>query len=120
MKIERHTAEIAEEIRSRCLAALLGCAPGIVKSAKRISPIRTGLLRRSIQADVDFNNLTLIVGSQVPYAGYVENGTSKMSARPYLRPGLMENKANIRRMFMLAGLKGIGLAETASGLGVEI
>ena len=35
---------------------------------------------------------TTIVGSNVEYAEYVHNGTSKMSARPFLREGIDKKK----------------------------
>lgn len=52
--------------------------------ALRLVPVRTGYLRSSIRAEVDANEARLV--AEAPYAGYVEYGTSKMAARPYMRP----------------------------------
>jgi hypothetical protein len=52
--------------------------------------VRTGLLRRSItwRPGLDAESPYVDVGSAVLYAPYVELGTSRMEARPYLRPAL--------------------------------
>ena len=43
-----------------------------------------------------------IIGSSCEYAPYVELGTSKMAAQPYLNPALEINKDNIREIFAAA------------------
>ena len=52
---------------------------------------RTGALRLQWAKGVDGGSsgsggakYTAYIESQVPYAGYLENGTSKMAARPYV------------------------------------
>ncbi|MCK5601957.1 HK97 gp10 family phage protein [Candidatus Pacearchaeota archaeon] len=42
---------------------------------------------------------TAVVGTNVEYAPYVELGTSKTSAKPFLRPALHSNMTKIRRIF---------------------
>ena len=54
--------------------------------AKEECPVDTGTLRNSISHAVDDN--TAIIGTNVEYAPYVELGTSKMDAQPYLRPAV--------------------------------
>jgi len=53
--------------------------------AKRLVPVRTGRLQRSIRKSHTQKG-EYRVGSSVPYAGFVEMGTRKMVAQPYLRP----------------------------------
>lgn len=62
----------------------------IIERATQIVPVRTGALRDSISMIVDETNKTVIVGSDLNYSTYVELGTSKMTARPYLIPSLLE------------------------------
>lgn len=52
--------------------------------------VRTGRLRSSIswRLGEDAIGLYAAVGSNVEYAGYVELGTPRAAARPYLRPAL--------------------------------
>jgi hypothetical protein len=60
-------------------------------AAKRLCPVDTGRLRASIawRIERDAIGLHAKVGSNVAYAAYVEFGTRRMAARPYLRPALM-------------------------------
>jgi len=62
----------------------------VANRAKALCPVDTGRLRSSIAVTTDptSSGLVVSVGSNVEYAGYVENGTSRMRARPYLRPAL--------------------------------
>ena len=49
--------------------------------------VRTGRLRNSISWAVDPEGMRdVYIGSNVHYAPYVELGTSKMAARPFLKP----------------------------------
>lgn len=52
--------------------------------------VRTGLLRSSItwRPGLDAQSPYVDVGTAVEYAAFVEIGTSRMGARPYLRPAL--------------------------------
>ena len=53
-----------------------------------------GNLRSSIKNSINGDN-SVDIGTNVEYAGYVEKGTSKMKAQPYLTPAVEENKSNI-------------------------
>lgn len=48
--------------------------------------VRTGALRNSITHDSDSE--AAYVGSNIEYAPYVEMGTSKMAARPFIQPAV--------------------------------
>lgn len=56
----------------------------IAQRAKRLAPVRTGRLRASIEATREG------VRVLVPYAKFVEYGTRKMKAKPFLRPAISE------------------------------
>lgn len=73
--VARHLSEVAVRVERR---------------AKRLCPVDTGRLRSSITHAlfVEDGDLTAHVGTDVEYAAYVELGTSRMSAQPYLRPAL--------------------------------
>lgn len=59
--------------------------------------VRTGTLRRSITwwPGIDELSPYVDVGSAVVYAPYVELGTSRMAARPFLRPALEAARSNV-------------------------
>ena len=63
--------------------------------AKALCPVDTGRLRNSItHQQMDEN--TEVIGTNVEYAPYVELGTSRMGARPYLRPAAENHTAEYR------------------------
>ncbi len=57
---------------------------------------RTGTLARSITYEVLPG--TARVGTNVKYGKFLEVGTSKMMARPYLRPAVNKNQREIKRI----------------------
>lgn len=78
-------------------AALKGVqrAGELVKgSAKNLSPVDTGALRQSISSTSSSTatGAEAEVGTGVEYAPYVELGTSRQAAQPYLHPALQKNK----------------------------
>ena len=54
--------------------------------AKARTPVRTGTLRRSIASVFENGGLTGRVGPSVLYGKFVEFGTRRMGARPFMRP----------------------------------
>lgn len=76
------------------LKALLAGSQIVVNSAKRRVPKKTGTLSRSIHAEVESDGV--LVGTDVSYAKYVEQGTARMEGRPYLQPALTESTTRIQ------------------------
>lgn len=76
------------------LKALLAGSQTVVNSAKRRVPKKTGTLSRSIHAEVESDGV--LVGTDVSYAKYVEQGTARMKGRPYLQPALDESKTRVQ------------------------
>jgi HK97 gp10 family phage protein len=80
-RFERGLTRISADIRSKMEAEAIALAPK-----------RTGDLRSSIKAEVRREVQQWVVelranaDGKAPHAGFVEYGTSKMSAQPYLRP----------------------------------
>jgi len=62
----------------------------VERRAKELAPVDTGRLRASITHEIgaDSQGLVATVGTNVVYAPFLEYGTSRMSARPFLRPAL--------------------------------
>jgi HK97 gp10 family phage protein len=67
----------------------------------------TGFLASNIFMVLDADKLGGSVESRADYSGFLEFGTSKMGARPYLQPALEENKPKIRRMFARLRSRGV-------------
>lgn len=88
--------KIGDESLPTEVKALQAGATTVVNAAKRRVPKKTGTLSRSIHQETD-GDKAVLVGTDVTYARYVEEGTSKMKGRPYLRPALQENKNRIQK-----------------------
>ena len=83
-----YSREYLDSVRSKALTALSQCGMVIERSAQDNCPVDTGRLRNSISNTVNGGDYSVDVGSRVEYAIYVEMGTRKMAARPYLKTGL--------------------------------
>ncbi len=92
--------------------ALVNSALFVERDAKVKAPVDTGRLRSSLtHAEENFGSDTpaVTVGTSVEYAKFVEFGTTRQSAKPYLYPALIENKQKILREIAKAFRKGCGL-----------
>lgn len=67
---------------------MLKLGSAIETEAKHLCPVDTGRLRASIVTTEvpDPDGVTVTVGTDVEYAPYVEFGTSRMAAQPFLTP----------------------------------
>ena len=81
-----HSDEVIDDMKKTMGRALEKIGMVGEAYAKEECPVDTGTLRNSISHAVDDN--TAIIGTNVEYAPYVELGTSKMDAQPYLRPAV--------------------------------
>lgn len=66
--------------------------------AKRACPVDTGNLRNSIAHAVESAEDAVYVGTNVEYAPYVELGTRRMAAQPFLRPAATEHGGTYREI----------------------
>lgn len=90
--LQNDFARIARDLRPALQAVVAETAVNVSGDAKQRAPVRTGNLRRSIITR-HHGGLLSIVSSDVEYGPYVEYGTSKMPARPFLLPALEANRA---------------------------
>ena len=58
--------------------------------------VRTGRLRNSLTHAVQ--DRSMYIGTNVEYAPYVELGTSKMKARPYLKPAIENHMSEYKEI----------------------
>lgn len=62
--------------------------------------VDTGRLFDSIEGAVNVINANVyqtVVGTNVPYAQYVHDGTSKLKGRPYITDGIMDSKEELKQ-----------------------
>ena len=67
--------------------------------AKQKCPVDTGNLRNSITHAVDMSEKSAIVATATEYAAYVEYGTSRQKAQPYLEPAVKDHVPEYQRIF---------------------
>lgn len=83
--------DLENALTQEVITALMRGGMIIEADAKRRCPVDTGRLRASLTTDVEREGKTtfvLKVGTNVEYASFVENGTSRMAAQPFLRPAV--------------------------------
>lgn len=75
-------SEVGKDLKRR--------ANRVERAAKRAAPVDTGRLRSSITNELGAEGSDLVarIGTDVEYAAFVELGTSRAPAQPYLRPAL--------------------------------
>lgn len=111
MSVVWHGDKIEKKLKKQVGENLQAAAYIVEADAKRLCPVSPhgGRLRSSINTQVNIQKLEGRVkaggevgegftGSPVEYAAYVELGTVKMSAQPYLRPALEKNRARIGKL----------------------
>lgn len=86
---------LGENVIPTEMKALMTGSQVVVNSAKNRCPKRTRTLSKSIHLEPE-SDQSVVIGTDVHYAKYVEQGTSKMAARPYLRPALESNKKRVQ------------------------
>lgn len=59
----------------------------------------TGSLRKSVTYRIDETELSCRVGSDIEYAPYLELGTSKMDARPFVTPTIRSLRSQLSKIF---------------------
>lgn len=114
IKVNLRTKEVTESVKN---ASRIGLRDGIVlmaaDSVKPPSPVRTGNNRRSMTYEVsgfgaakplggiaqpeivDQTKLQAALYSTSGYGGFLETGTNKMNAQPYIRPAFDRHKDKI-------------------------
>lgn len=81
------------DVEEKAARAIAKTAHEIEADAKAIVSVDTGFLKNSISTDVD--GLTAEIGPTANYGVYVEEGTSRMSPEPYMRPAFDRRKEGL-------------------------
>lgn len=92
-ELEAKLKKLTPTVEAAAKRGVYKAALKVEGDAKMIAPVDTGNLRRSITTSQG-NDISAAVSTTVEYAPYVEFGTSRMQAQPYLRPSLNKNKTN--------------------------
>lgn len=93
--VNRTIEAAGARIGARAATLLRVAGHSIERDAKASAPVDTGALRGSISTttagDGRSGSMSVEVGPTVEYGAYVELGTSRMGAQPYLAPAFDNN-----------------------------
>jgi len=81
--------DLAEEVARRLKPSMRNVAQEIVEVARDNVPRKSGTLARSIEF-VEVGDGLYIVRTRTGYGGFVELGTFRMAARPYMAPATQQ------------------------------
>jgi HK97 gp10 family phage protein len=90
--LRRALLNVTREGRRTAQREVLRTLLNIQRRAKERCPVDTGRLRNSIAFELDEDRLSGGVGTNVEYAPFVEHGTSRMAAQPFLFPAFEEER----------------------------
>ncbi len=96
IRITDNSDLVAEEFARACERALTRIGLQAETYAKRECPVDTGNLRNSITNAVD--DKSAYVGTNVEYAPYVELGTSRAKAQPFIKPAATKHSDVYKRI----------------------
>ena len=105
--VSNRLPQMPAQVRTLCAQEVERAARLIEADSKAKVPVRTGTLRRSIHTLLENGGLRALVGPSVLYGKFVELGTRRMGARPYMRPAAAKHLPEFanRLKMALRGLK---------------
>ena len=77
-------------------AAMAAAGEAVADAARGMCPVDTGRLQASIASSASDSGA--VISANTEYAAYVEFGTSKMAAQPYLVPALLNSAGEIAQI----------------------
>ena len=100
-KVNLKSREATDKVKKAAKESLRDVVADIAGDSIKGSPVLTGNNRRSIKfetgphGEVAKKELEAAVYSTSGYGGFLETGTKRMSARPYMKPALDRNIKNL-------------------------
>ena len=90
--------DLGGDIENAVTQGVLQAGKKVQADAKRLTPVDTGLLRESITVrhEQDGADHLAVVGTVTNYAAFVELGTIKKPARPFLYPAFKQNESKVK------------------------
>ena len=93
-----NSEEVSQDIKAAVNVALEKIGLLAEGYAQMKCPVDTGNLRSSITHEVSEGEKAVYIGTNVEYAPYVELGTSRQNAQPFLRPAATEHGNQYRQV----------------------
>lgn len=96
--VKDNTDEVLKGLSDAVERALTRIGLAAEGYAKKECPVDTGNLRNSITHEVVQSEKAVYIGTNVEYAAYVELGTVRTKAKPYLKPAATEHSTVYKRI----------------------
>ncbi|MDA8212163.1 MAG: HK97 gp10 family phage protein [Clostridia bacterium] len=115
-ELKQALEKVGQNVEEVLVEAVMAGAKVIEKASKDKAPVKTGKLKRSIGVKLKertpYNAIATIGPNDEGFYGtFVELGTKKMAAKPFLRPAFDENvqeaRKEIRRVLKEAVERGV-------------
>lgn len=101
-KFSMRTEQVKQEVHDAMFQTIKEVVELDIKpEAQRLTPVKFGHNRRSIDTDVERGvdgKVVATIYTQSGYGGYLELGTSRMAARPYLWPAFNKFRAKLGKI----------------------
>jgi HK97 gp10 family phage protein len=97
--------QTAQEVKKALMEAFKATVEAVPFMAENVAiekvPVDTGRLKGTIKAQIEgtSENPVLVLSANTDYAKYVEFGTYKMKAQPFLRPAIEYIEENAPKLF---------------------
>lgn len=98
VKFINNTQKVLSEFDKAINRALIRIGMQAEGYAKDLCPVNTGRLKNSISYSVKESEGSVYIGTNVEYAAYVEFGTKKQKANPYLKPAASEHSKTYKNI----------------------
>lgn len=96
VKFEDNSAEVINLMIQASEKALEAIGMQAETYGKKLCPVDTGRLRNSITHQTESD--AVYVGTAVEYAPFVELGTSRQKAQPYIKPAVADHADEYKRI----------------------
>lgn len=93
MKYESYRKDVEQKLKEQQEQAVEAIGQLVTGDAVQKSPVDTGNLKAS--NDYYTSGSVVTIGNTAHYAPFLEKGTRRMSAQPFLYPAVTENRNNI-------------------------
>lgn len=94
--MENNAAQVEAALNSAIAKALTMIGQQAEGYAKMMCPVDTSRLKNSITNQIDMQENSVYIGTNVEYAPYVELGTIRQDPHPYLKPAAADHADEYR------------------------
>ncbi|KHO31951.1 HK97 gp10 family phage protein [Clostridium tetani] len=95
MKYINNIKQVKQAINKAMEGSLNELGITATTNTQAVTPVNTGKLRRSITHKVDSQDLKVYIGTNVPYAISVHEGTSRQKSNPFMSLGIKQTQSSV-------------------------